>query len=312
MLCSCLIGTGLVIKPLVVEANNATKIDTIVDIGKELEKRNQKLPSYGGSGAHADASSEPGVSNITSALYWIVEFMKYILGSIAVLLIIVSGIRLVTASDKVDETATKEKLHLTYSAVAFVLIIIADQAVKNVFFGESGEILSSSENAIKFARQGGELFKNIYRVLQYVIGTIAVMMFVISGIQYALSGGNDDNINKSKKRIQWGVVGLMVVGVSELVVFDIVFPDQGRELPRVQRAVELIVTITNFASAFIATLAILGFAYAGYLYVSGGVKEDNVEKGKKALIAAIIGIIFAAAAFAIANTLLAGLVDNPG
>lgn len=307
-----LITASLAIQSTIVHAQTTTtpkeQFSTIKDIGSELQKRGTTLPDYS-TNTNPKASTQQGISNISNAAYYIIEFLIYALGSVAVLLMIVSGIRLVTATDKIDEVKKKEQNHMIYSAVGFILIIIADQAVKRVFFGTSGEILASADNARQFATQGGELFKNIYRFLQAFVGTIAVLVFVFSGVQYALSAGEDDPQSKAKNRIKWGSAGIILVGISELLVFDIVFPNQGSEIPRTQRAIELIVSITNFASAFVASLAILGFIYSGYMYVTGAVQEDNVSKAKQAFLASIIGIVMAAGAFALVNTIAGGLIE---
>ena len=51
--------------------------NTIENIGKELGKRNTTLPSYN-TGGHSKASKEQGISNISSAAYFIIEFFKFI------------------------------------------------------------------------------------------------------------------------------------------------------------------------------------------------------------------------------------------
>jgi len=107
-----------------------------------------------------------------------------------------------------------------------------------------------------------------------------------------------------KKVITWSIAGIVLIGISELIVKDIVFPQQGTQLPDVVRAQQLIVNITNFISGFIATVAVAMFMYGGFLYVTAVGKEEQTGKAKKVLFGAAIGLIIAMAAFAIVNTFI--------
>jgi len=303
----CILTTTLIVKESVALATDSDRFRTIENIGAELKKRGEDLPSY--NRAHPEAPQEKGVSNIASALLYIIEFLKYALGALAVLLIINSSIRVLTeAPEQIEEEKKKLKLSIYYSAIGFVFIMLADQMVTKVFFGKAGEVFQSEESVRQFGEAGKSMFQSIYRVIQALVGTVSVLMFVISGVEYALSAGNENAAQHAPKRMLWGSIGILIVGISELVVFDIVFPEVGSTLPKMERAKSLIASITNFASAFIAVLAILGFIYAGYMYVGGGINEENTNKAKKALTASIVGILLAAAAFAISTTLTSGLV----
>jgi len=101
----------------------------------------------------------------------------------------------------------------------------------------------------------------------------------------------------------WSVVGIILAGISELVVKDIIFPAQGTKLSDINRARVLIVNLTNFISGFLATIAVTMIIYAGYLYVvsAGG---DSAGKAKKVLTGAIIGLLVAMGAFGLINTFI--------
>lgn len=276
---------------------------TVRGLQESLGQINPNLPGFENSG-HAQASYAFGASNITSAIFIAVDLLKYLLGTIAVVVIIASGIRLVTAGKQVEEIATQQKENLKYAVMGLIIIIVADVMVKNVFFGEQGEVFRSQADAQAAAERGTEQFEGIYNFMQIFIGVIAILMIVISGIRMVASGGNEDTMGKSKKNIMWAVVGLVVVGISELVVKEIVFPDQGSRLPDTQAAAALIVSITNFVSGFVATAAVIAYMYGGYLYVMAAGREDQAGKAKKVFIGATIGLLIALAAFAIVNTFI--------
>ncbi len=63
--------------------------------------------------------------------------------------------------------------------------------------------------------------------------------------------------------------------------------------------VTLILGLVNWFAWFVALVAVIFGLYAGVLFISGGGDEAKLEKAKKILIYAIVGIIVAILAFSI-------------
>jgi hypothetical protein len=71
-------------------------------------------------------------------------------------------------------------------------------------------------------------------------------------------------------------------------------------------------TIINYFLFFLGIVATIMVIYGGFLYVTSGIDDGNVEKGKNILIYAAIGIIIVLISFALVNTLMsAGQVTPP-
>lgn len=66
----------------------------------------------------------------------------------------------------------------------------------------------------------------------------------------------------------------------------------------------LVLTIVNFALTFLGLLAVIMVIYGGFLYVSSGGNEESVNKAKKILLYAVIGIVVIIVSFALVNTIL--------
>jgi hypothetical protein len=275
------------------------------NITSELSGLSQqiKLPSFQEAG-HAEASYESGASNITSAILYAVDLLKYMMGTVAVMIIIAIGVRLITAGKNIEEISPKMKEALKYVLIGLVVIIMSQEVIKGVFFGEQGEVFRSQTDIQLAAEKGTEELRGLYRMMELFMGTIAVLIIVVTGFRLVTSGGNEDVVNKSKKSITYAVIGLIVLGLSELFVKDIIFPKQGSSLPDVVRAQQQIVTMTNFASSFITLAAIDMLMYGGFLYVTAAGKEDNTGKAKKVIFGAVIGLIIAMAAYGIVNTVI--------
>ena len=82
---------------------------TLTTIGQPGEK--EILPVFG-TAVHAEASYVQGASNITSAILFVVDLLKYVMGGIAVLVIMISGIRLITGVKNIEEVSQKQKENL--------------------------------------------------------------------------------------------------------------------------------------------------------------------------------------------------------
>jgi hypothetical protein len=273
------------------------------DINQTLEEINKQaqLPSFT-QNPHGQASAEPGASNITSAILYLADMFKYLIGTVAIIIIVASGVRLVTAGKDIEQVADKQKENLKYGFLGLIVIMLSDVAVKQVFYGDAGEIYRSEAEVKMAAQRGSDQIQGLYNMLEYFVGAIAILFIVIAGFRLVTSAGDEEVIKKSKKQVTWAVLGIVLVGLSELVIKDIVFPNQGSQLLNVDRGKELIINMTNFISAFLATLAVGLFMYGGFLYVTDVGKGDNTGNAKKIFMGAIIGLLVAMGAYSLVNT----------
>lgn len=69
----------------------------------------------------------------------------------------------------------------------------------------------------------------------------------------------------------------------------------------------LVLLIINFALGFLGLLAVIMIIFGGFLYVSSGGEQEKVDKAKKILLYAVVGIVIIIISFALVNTLLGGL-----
>ena len=60
---------------------------------------------------------------------------------------------------------------------------------------------------------------NLLQWLLYIFGFLAVLAFVISGVMYLTSGGNDKMIDRAKEYMVWSIIGV-VVALSGLIIMS--------------------------------------------------------------------------------------------
>ena len=278
--------------------------ESTLDVLESFEEQTGLRSFIGGSGR--DSLRQPGLDGISGMIYSIIDILKYVVGILAALIITISIIQMiVSGTDKSEEEYKKLKDHILYAVIGVVSIIAIDFFFKNVFVIGTENFLESTRTAQQFALAGSGEIRGIYNFIQAAIATIAILMLVIAGFRLVANAGDEEAVARLKRQIIYGVMGLVLVAVSEFAVKDIIFAEEGTTFD-VQRGRELIVSFTNFISGFIALTSFIAFLYAGYLYVvsGSGVVEDQSEKVKKIVIGGILGILIAAGSFAIVNTVV--------
>lgn len=56
----------------------------------------------------------------------------------------------------------------------------------------------------------GGIFQTITNILLFLIGAIAVIMLIIGGIRYVISGGDQAQVTSAKNTILYAIVGIIV------------------------------------------------------------------------------------------------------
>ncbi|MFA6549912.1 MAG: PKD domain-containing protein [Candidatus Gracilibacteria bacterium] len=75
-------------------------------------------------------------------------------------------------------------------------------------------------------------------------------------------------------------------------------------LTQVTSAREFIIKVVNFALGFLGLIAVIIIIYGGIRYVTSAGENDGVEKGKKSIMYAALGLVIVMGSYAIVNTLL--------
>jgi ABC-type Fe3+ transport system permease subunit len=90
------------------------------------------------------------------------------------------------------------------------------QHITNVFYSFGVLTIQGGADAARGNGQvtdlfgAGGIFSTITSVLLFVVGAISVIMIVIGGLRYVISGGNSSAISAAKNTILYAVIGLVV------------------------------------------------------------------------------------------------------
>lgn len=112
----------------------------------------------------------------------------------------------------------KNKLLLTASAASssVMLLAIRAHAACSIDGGAQGgaECAQGTNTPTSLTVN----IKNVTNTLLLAIGMISVIMIIIGGIRYALSGGDEKAVTAAKDTILYAVVGLVIALLSYAIV----------------------------------------------------------------------------------------------
>ena len=86
--------------------------------------------------------------------------------------------------------------------------------------------LNASSDTDNNCQTGGaglnDLLKNIINIFSLVVGSIAVIMIIVGGFRYVVSGGNDQATSGAKNTIIYALVGLVIVALAQFLVHFVI------------------------------------------------------------------------------------------
>jgi hypothetical protein len=269
--------------------------------------------------------TESGQELVAIAIQTIIQYAKVLASVVAVLFIIFMGVRLVTSGGN-EESVKKATTGLIYSILALAIISVADQVGEIAgFFPDlsyqgtsTGGILEPGNTLLKV----GLFDKQVDIVMvfiRYMIGAIAVLMLVINGAKLVGGGGEEENVKKARNGVVYSLFGLLLFYVGDIFINKVFYVVSKESLPttgveptvNIERGVEEIVGITNFIVSFIGPLLMLLILVGGVMYITAGGEEENMNKAKRLIIAALIGVIVVYGAFGIVSTVVSGYFIDP-
>ncbi len=62
------------------------------------------------------------------------------------------------------------------------------------------------------------IFTTISNVMLFIVGAISVIMVIIGGLRYVISGGNTGNVTAAKNTILYAVVGLVIAIMAYAII----------------------------------------------------------------------------------------------
>lgn len=98
----------------------------------------------------------------------------------------------------------------------FVLLTPSVEAFDGTIQGGANAAKGTGQNPELFGNSG--IFKTITDVLLFVLGAVSVIMIIIGGLRYVVSGGNSANVTAAKNTILYAIVGVIIALLSYAII----------------------------------------------------------------------------------------------
>lgn len=98
-----------------------------------------------------------------------------------------------------------------------VLIIVGAQGASALTLREGAEAARCDGCPVDLFGGTG-IFKQITNTILYIVGVIAVIMLIIGGIKYVISGGDAKKVTDAKNTILYAIIGLVIAFLAFAVV----------------------------------------------------------------------------------------------
>lgn len=157
-------------------------------------------------------------SAFSNIAYYVLQFVRYMLGGVAAYFITASGLKLVTFSES-DDVVTQQKRVFLWGLIGLILFMVSNELVAAIY----GHRTVTGEIEVTPDRYAGyDLITGISEFLLYFIGSIALLGIIIASIIYVTSGENEGARENSKKIIIGSITGIVIAYVSYTLVAEII------------------------------------------------------------------------------------------
>ena len=247
-----------------------------------------------------------GEYQINSILKSIAGVIRNLLAGLAIIWIIIAGVRMVFAQG--DESVIKEqKNSIIYGMIGLAVVLVSERII-DIMFGIGIKGTTSTSLIPAPVR---ELNAEVYGVINFIkaiLGSVAIVFLVVDGLKAIFADGKEEQVTKQYRSMLWIGIALLLIVIDDVIVKQLfVLPASQHDQLSQNNVVELINlagSIANYLMGFVGVIAFGMLVYGFALLVTNYSSEDNVDRAKKIIKNALIGIIVIISAFTIVNTLI--------
>jgi len=98
---------------------------------------------------------------------------------------------------------------------------IADNVCRGILSTESGKVnknVTASSCAETGDKSLGNVSSRVIDIFSIVVGAVSVIMIIIGGFRYIISGGDSTGVTAAKNTILYAIVGLVIVIFAQVIV----------------------------------------------------------------------------------------------
>ncbi|MDD2908074.1 MAG: hypothetical protein PHH98_05560 [Candidatus Gracilibacteria bacterium] len=136
----------------------------------------------------------------------VVKFLEIILVGIAIMVIIIAGLKIITSRGR-EEQITEAKHKILWSIIGLIFIGFIEAWQKFAYAGKIAD--------------GTNIFKTIANLALFLAGPIAIFFLTLAGYYYITSAGDEEKAKKGKSIVINTVLGTAILLVSYVFLYDL-------------------------------------------------------------------------------------------
>ena len=245
-----------------------------------------------------------GESQIQSVILAIAKVFRNLLGGIAIIFIVIAGIQMIMASGN-EEKIKEQKSSIIYAIIGLAIILILERLIVLIYGvpGIEREVIAGSGALID------EEILGFVSFIKALIGSIAIFMIIISGIKTIAASGEEEKITEQHRSVLWIIIGIVIIVINQVIVKNLYkepIRTTGGEITttNVENIIALIGKMLQFMLGFVGLIAFAALIYGAASMIANYGNDEMVQKAKKIIINALIGVIIIISAFAIVSTVI--------
>lgn len=255
--------------------------------------------------------ANPGVQQINNALLAIVQWFKYVLGTIATVWCVWQGYRMLSSGGDGDQFESAKK-SIMWGIIGLVLSFLVEPMIRTVIYGGMGGLAPGQallKPEISFLAGKAEII-GLMNWIKTMLGIISVAMIIFTGIQAMLALDSEEQTDTQKTNVRWIMIGIIIIIFNEIIVEYGLYGNvhlENNKPVTLRDPTRLISEFGGFLGyylTFFAAVAVGGLAYGGYLILTSNFEESQTEKGKEIMKNTAIGIVIVLVSYVLVRTVI--------
>lgn len=280
------------------------------------------------------------VGGFTSTDNGIIGRLRGIMAAVAIAMVIYSALKMLLAQGEESKiTSAKKGIYMGILGLAIIslagevtkILSVNKEVAQFIFVDKSGAGGTLACNYASTFLGGGStttgaellcrvnLFngtvKMVITFIKYLVSGIAVYEIISSAYRIITLGSEASNLERDKKNLIFGAVGLFVIIFSESIIAKVFYKLNFKtysQLEGVSPAVDLtegakqIASVANLAVSIIGPVLIMIIIGSAIMYMTSGGNEEKQTQAKRAIGFAAIGMLVVYGAFGLVSTVIGG------
>ena len=165
----------------------------------------------------------------------------------------------------------------------------------------------------------GNIKDNIFKIIENIgedgvtiVGYVALGFIIWGGYLYMMSSGDPGKAMSAKKTITRAIIGLLIVASAKIIFNAIVTAFGGPDQVASGDGTTQLMSAINWAIGMAGVVCVVFVVIGGFTYMTSAGDPAKLQKAKKTIVYAVIGLIIVALSFVITNFVINNLANAKG